>query len=192
VLLIGDPRQVTYFTHFETKNKKYNGKIGDFIRDKCKKIPCEIDAESLNLTYRNMPAICSFSERLFPNYGSIKSCQTITTEHNGIYFVSGQYVDGYLKRFQAVQLRWDAHTRVNSEYPAYNMGESKGMEFDRVLIYPTKPITAWIKDNASELKPITRAKFYVAITRAKYSVAIVCDPNLQYNDSVQVWTSDSS
>jgi len=31
----------------------------------------------------------------------------------------------------------------------------------------------WIKDNALELKPTSRCKFYVAVTRAKHSVGIV-------------------
>jgi len=45
--------------------------------------------------------------------------------------------------------------------------------FDRVLIYPTKPILAWIKDPNSKIEDRSRARLYVAITRAKYSVAFV-------------------
>ena len=60
-----------------------------------------------------------------------------------------------------------------------NFGQSKGLEFKRVLIYPTKPFIEWIKDSNSELAPTSRSKFYVAITRARHSVGIVCDENLQ-------------
>jgi DNA helicase-2/ATP-dependent DNA helicase PcrA len=191
VLLIGDPRQVTYFTHNEPKNKQYNGNICNFIRCECKNIQCEIDTESLNVTYRNLPAICSFAERLYPVYGSIKSSQAITTEHDGIFFVKKPHVNDYMECFQPVQLRWDTRTKVNLGYPVYNMGISKGMEFNRVIIYPTKPITDWIEDNTSNLQPETRAKFYVAITRAKYSVAIVCSPNFRCDDStIQVWSHE--
>ena len=56
-----------------------------------------------------------------------------------------------------------------------NFGESKGLTFERALIYPTKPILEWLKDNALDIPPTSRCKFYVAITRAKYSVAIVYD-----------------
>lgn len=56
-----------------------------------------------------------------------------------------------------------------------NMGESKGLTFDCVLIYPTKPILDWMKDHSKTLKDLSQSKFYVAVTRAKHSVAIVCD-----------------
>ena len=49
------------------------------------------------------------------------------------------------------------------------------MTYDRVLIYPTKGILAWVLDKNNEMKQQTRAKFYVAVTRARYSVAIVVD-----------------
>ncbi len=37
IILVGDPRQVTYLTHHSTKYKKYkNGRIKEFILDECK------------------------------------------------------------------------------------------------------------------------------------------------------------
>lgn len=63
--------------------------------------------------------------------------------------------------------------RVKNNHEALNFGNSKGLSFDRVLIYPTKPIMDWIKNNSSDLAPTSRSKFYVAVTRAKYSVGIV-------------------
>ena len=191
VLLIGDPRQVVYLTHLETRNKKYRGKIEEYLRYECKKIKPEIDTESLNVTFRNNPAICSFSEKLFSDYGSIISNQTITTEHDGIYFVRKPHVNAYLEHFRPTQLRWDNRTHIDSKFPVHNMGESKGMEFNRVIIYPTKDITAWLKDNTASLSDGARAKFYVAITRAKYSVAIICDPNFQCSDdTIHFWVPD--
>jgi len=47
------------------------------------------------------------------------------------------------------------------------------LSFDRVLIYPTKPILEWIIGKSKELKIESRSKFYVAVTRARYSVAFV-------------------
>lgn len=49
------------------------------------------------------------------------------------------------------------------------------MEFERVLIYPTKNILDWIEDHEKQLKEKSRAGFYVAVTRAKNSVAFLCD-----------------
>ena len=64
---------------------------------------------------------------------------------------------------------------VNPDYPAHNFGDSKGLTFDRVLIYPTKPMLAWFLDHKTELKFQSRSKLYVAITRARHSVGIVFD-----------------
>jgi DNA helicase-2/ATP-dependent DNA helicase PcrA len=47
------------------------------------------------------------------------------------------------------------------------------------LIYPTKAISEWIKDNKSKLDYFTQCKFYIALTRVRYSVGIVYD----YQDS---------
>ena len=54
-------------------------------------------------------------------------------------------------------------------------GSSKGLTFDRVLIYPTKDMEQWFFNHNKELKNQMRSKFYVAVTRAKFSVAIVYD-----------------
>lgn len=71
--------------------------------------------------------------------------------------------------------RENVKTEVNASYRVMNFGESKGLSFDRVLIYPTKPILKWLVDNHSELAPTSRSKLYVALTRARYSVAIIYD-----------------
>ena len=55
----------------------------------------------------------------------------------------------------------------------YNFGESKGMGFNRVLIYPTEKMKEWILNNATKLTNGTRAKLYVGISRARYSVCFV-------------------
>ena len=62
------------------------------------------------------------------------------------------------------------------------MGDSKGLTFERVLIYPTKQIIAWMLNNSKVLKPKSKSQFYVAITRAKYSVGIVFD----YDDEMTI------
>ena len=56
-----------------------------------------------------------------------------------------------------------------------NFGESKGLSFDRVLIYPTQNMVGWVKDNDFVLKNEVRAKLYVGITRARRSATIVMD-----------------
>ena len=51
VLLVGDPRQVTYHTHDETKYSQYaDGAVKEFIEKECKGFPVEIDDTTLNKT----------------------------------------------------------------------------------------------------------------------------------------------
>lgn len=182
ILLVGDPRQVTYLTHHENKYAKYkDGRIKEFIINECqKKIICEIDEVTLICSHRNNKAICDFSSKLHDSKEFIsiepcncKECRNYQVEEEGIYLVRESDLENYLARFNPVQLRWNNLQVVDTEYRVYNFGESKGKTFDRVIIYPTDKMEKWIYDNSADLPFSTRAKFYVAITRAKYSVAII-------------------
>ena len=181
--LVGDPRQVTYLTHNEKKFGKYqDGRIKEFIQNECKRITVEIDEESLNCSYRNNDLICQFSSTLFPDYVVPISKQNDAIEHKGIFFIKESDVDVYLAQYQPLQLRVDRRKQVNTNFAVMNFGESKGLGFDRVLIYPTKPILDFILKNKN-LDGTSRAKFYVAITRARYSVGIVY--NFKDSDNVE-------
>jgi DNA helicase-2/ATP-dependent DNA helicase PcrA len=56
-----------------------------------------------------------------------------------------------------------------------NFGESKGLGFNRVLIYPNGPIRKFLSQNDRGAISNARAKLYVGVTRARYSVAFVLD-----------------
>jgi len=175
IILVGDPRQVTYLTHSEKKYTKYrDGKIREFIQNECKKKSVEIDEESLNCSYRNNELICQFSSKLFPDYVVPASNQNDEVEHKGIFLIKENDVDAYLEQFNPIQLRANRSRAVNNDYIAMNFGESKGLGFDRVMIYPTQPILDFILKKKN-LDGTSRAKFYVAVTRAKHSVGIVYD-----------------
>lgn len=179
ILLVGDPRQVTYHTHWETKHKKYiNGKIIDFITEKCRKGSVEIDCTTLNKTYRNNKEICTFANSICSNFAPCTYEDRPPTGHDGVFFVSTSDVDKYLSEFNPMQLRDSKRVQVNTDYPVINFGNSKGRTFDRVLIYPTKPILEWLFDHNKGLVPQSQSKFYVAVTRAKHSVAIVVDDEI--------------
>lgn len=183
IVLVGDPRQVTYLTHHAKKYPKYqDGKIKEFIQNECKKIAVEIDEDTLNCSYRNNELICQFSSTLFPNYAIPSSGQNNEVEHKGIFFVKESDINIYLTQYQPLQLRINRGKQVNTNFAVMNFGESKGLGFDRVLIYPTKPILDFIFKNKN-LDSTSRAKFYVAITRARYSVGIVY--NFKDSDSVE-------
>ena len=176
IIMVGDPRQVTYHTHEEAKNNKYTeSQIEQFICDKCKDTVTEIDKTSLKTTHRNCQAICTYANSIFPEHEHCDADEKKPTGHDGVFFVKPADVDEYLKRYRPSQLRYSVATTVNPRYEVFNFGESKGMTRSRVLIYPTKSMVDWINDHSSKLAFESRSKFYVAVTRAEYSVAIVYD-----------------
>lgn len=182
VLLVGDPRQVTYLTHYGIKNPGYrDGKIKQFLLDKCKSlIEGGIDEDSLRYSHRNNEMVCQYSSQLYPELPEAKPCGCCLREdtgHGGVFLVRPDDVDKYLEIYKPMQLRWSNDVDTNSYYPAMNFGESKGLTFERVLIYPTSTMVPWLEDHSESLNGETRAKLYVGLTRAKYSSAIIHDYN---------------
>jgi DNA helicase-2/ATP-dependent DNA helicase PcrA len=182
-MLVGDPRQVTYLTHHESRYKKYTGgKLLDFLRAELpKRIQYEVDDTTLNASHRNSAAICVASSKLYPALQATiacecEKCRSPVLEGAGLFIVRKHNHAEYMQRFQPMQLRSNSATKgVDPLLQVLNFGESKGLGFDRVIIYPTDNMVRWMKNNARDLKDQTRAKFYVALTRARHSVAIVHD-----------------
>lgn len=186
ILLVGDPRQVTYLTHIERKYGKYrNGNIKDFIENELGvRITCDIDEETLNVSHRNNQSICKYSSRLFPDLPESSACQCCRQneiEHQGVYLVKPDNLDEYVQNHKLIQLRWDRRTNVSSKMDVLNFGESKGETFDRVIIYPTEDMGKWIENNNNSLSDGARSKLYVALTRSRHSVAIILDYDLNHD-----------
>ena len=181
ILLVGDPRQATYSTNSSSKNKKFKkSEIVYFFEDSSIKI--NTDQTSLLVNYRCNQPICELSNKLFPNFQTTTSGNELKTGHDGVFLINEQDVEDYLQQYQAIQLRDSKRRDVNVNYRVMNFGESKGLSFDRVLIYPTKPFIDWLQNNNSELASTSRSKFYVAITRARYSVGMV----LNYTEKTHI------
>ncbi len=186
-LLVGDPRQGTYSTNSSAKNKQYKkAAIVNFFEDDSLEI--ETDMTSLTINYRCNETICNLSNKLFPNLPSVTTGNKEITSHDGVFLVRPTDVAEYLKTYSPVQLRENIKTIVNDNYKSMNFGESKGLSFERVLIYPTKPIINWFTDNNIDLAPTSCSKLYVALTRAKYSVGIIYDysENIELN-GIEKW-----
>lgn len=175
IQMAGDPRQVTYHTHFSSKYKKYmDGKIEDFILEKCKKAKVTIDTTTLKKSRRNNKKICDFANRLFPELTRCESLQMEETEHDGVFLVREKDVGKYIEKYKPLQLRYNRETKgIHPDFEVKNFGESKGLTYERVIIYPTSKMLDWIIKETPITTFETKCKFYVAITRAKFSVAIV-------------------
>lgn len=180
IVCVGDPRQSTYHTHWEQKNKDFmDGKICEFVTRKCRRREnVTIDEVTLTKSHRNNRAICDYSSLLYPGFPKTEPCDCIDChpagiEHQGVFVVKSSKVYDYLVKYQPMQLRNSKRTNVDKRFSVRNFGVSKGKSYDRVLIYPTDPIKAWLFDHNENLAFKTRACLYVAITRARFSVAFV-------------------
>jgi DNA helicase-2/ATP-dependent DNA helicase PcrA len=181
ILLVGDPRQATYSTNNASKNSRYKkSQIIQFFEDSSFDI--DTDKTSLTINYRCVQQICDLANKLYPEHSPSNSGNTNTSHHDGVFLVKPSDVDIYLKTFRPMQLRDSVRTEVNEHFDVYTFGKSKGLEFERILIYPTEPMRKWLENPALELAPTSRSKFYVALTRAVFSVGIIFD----YDDNTSI------
>jgi len=183
LLMVGDPRQVTYLTHHERRYAKYaDGGIVSFLQTEIpKKVGVKVDDTSLNRSHRNSAAICTFSSKLYPALLASQACNCTNCRQNpppnaGLFILSIADYPYYMATVRPMQLR-DRVTSsgVDDTFPVANFGESKGRGYDHVVILPTAPMQKWLGDPTTALKSQSRAKFYVALTRARHSVAIAMD-----------------
>ncbi len=187
LLMVGDPRQVTYLTHHELRHRQYaQGGISAFMREKLpKKVSVEIDEETLRNSHRNNQELCVVSSRLYPELPVSRACNCAVCRasperHLGLFIVRKADFAHYLSKVRPMQLRDNISSAgVDPNFPAMNIGASKGRGFDHVVILPTKPMRDWLKNSDTQLKPQSRAKFYVALTRARHSVAVAMNWNDQ-------------
>jgi DNA helicase II / ATP-dependent DNA helicase PcrA len=171
--LVGDHRQATFRTNRAARNSQYGGRniINKFEEWK--------SAELLILHYEQHTHRChqdnaKLGDSLFPNEPATMSLNVTTTEHDGIFIVPTGKVDEYVEQFQPQALRLDKRTPCNG-LSALNFGESKGMTFDRVLIFPHGLGKRWLKSGDISHVEGSIEKMYVGVTRARQSVAFVYD-----------------
>jgi DNA helicase II / ATP-dependent DNA helicase PcrA len=172
ITVVGDSRQATFFTNCSPKYRKYKGhSICDFFNDLKIKGCCEIEYRIEN--YRCNQAICDLSDMIYPEMPKSVSKNEVQTGHDGIFFIKESSLEKYISEYSPKILR-NAISTNTMGFDAINFGESKGLSFERVLIFPTNPIKKFLRNlNSSILAPGSKSKLYVAITRARYSVAFV-------------------
>lgn len=173
IVLVGDHRQATFRTNNSPKNKAFAGtKIINKFRawHKAKLGQLIFERE----THRCHQRIADLADALFPNEPTTLSKNETVTGHDGAFVIGRASVESYFARFSPQVLRLDRTTHCN-QYPALNFGDSKGMTFDRVLIFPHKKAQTWLASGDFKHVAGSAAKLYVGITRARHSVAFVHD-----------------
>lgn len=187
VRLYGDCRQsIIQSNRSSTKNKSADkALLLDWYEDlKKENIPIEI--EQFDTTYRCNAAIAEFSDWIFENIAEVGAIDFVKTQsdnhkvtgHDGVFLVDYANVDKYIEKFNPKMLRhrsdrdYKKRDKSDSSDVAFmNIGEAKGLTFDRVGILVPNTVT----DLLNKRKPLvleTACKLYVGVTRARYSVAI--------------------
>lgn len=169
-IVVGDIRQVVYSTHHARRLSQYRKeKAIEFYREAEKKELCKVIEK--NECYRSIQVICDFADLIFPDLKKTISKYKGKTEHQGIFIVNEKDTNEYYEKYSPKVLR---HSKSSNTFnlKAINYGKSKGQTYERVLIFPTKPIRDFLK--TGDIKYLKdKHKFYVSITRAAESVAFV-------------------
>ncbi|MFA7156991.1 MAG: UvrD-helicase domain-containing protein [Bacilli bacterium] len=172
MLIVGDSRQVTYKTNRSRKNSKLNKDMLEWASylESVKK--CILIYK--NISFRCNQQICDFADLLYPNMPKTESKNMQKTDHDGIFCISKEQLNEYCSKYNPTILRYDKRTIVDEKLNVINIGLSKGITYDRIVIMPTKSFADFFK-NKDSAKVTSKEKLYVAITRAKYSVTFVID-----------------
>ncbi|RFS84139.1 DNA helicase II [Actinomadura spongiicola] len=168
VTVVGDPRQSTYSTNDSSKNKKFRGSgIADWLSKRSDLCAIEERVES----YRCNQHICDFADGLYPDLPKTVAKNSEITGHDGVFSVKPSEVVAYVETYAPKVLRLNKNSDTQG-LEALNFGMSKGRTYDRVLIFPTKPMIEYFRSRDPS-RAGNRAALYVAATRARHSVAFV-------------------
>ena len=173
IVMVGDHRQATFRTNNGPKNKGYAGmaiikKFAEWKKAGLCNLTYEVE------THRCNQAIADFADSIFPDEPKTKSLNLVATGHDGIFLIPSRGVDDYIRQHNPQILRLDSRAKCNG-YEAMNFGESKGLTFERVLIFPHKKAKDWLASGNYDHIKGSISKMYVGITRARHSVAFVYD-----------------
>jgi DNA helicase II / ATP-dependent DNA helicase PcrA len=172
VVAVGDPRQATFRTNRSAKNRQYSGSaVMEWLTDRLKR--GVITITEVTECYRSNQAICDLADSLYPNMPRSKSMQLQQTGHDGVFEITRGEVASYVAAHMPTVLRYDRRSNTCG-LAARNIGSSKGLTFERVLVFPTQPMLDFLRSRDPEVAG-ARSKMYVAVTRAKFSVAFVTD-----------------
>lgn len=174
--MVGDMLQRTYTTTKERQNKKGKNQLNieEYINDKTKNCSSIIiDPNTLKNTHRCCQKVCNYVNQKFgKNIEVCECCDRKNTENCDVFFINKDEVEDKLKIIKTMQILYDKNSKYDKIYPAINIGKSKGLDFDNVVIYPTKTMTSFL-NNGLNLADSSKSKLYVALTRARKNVFIV-------------------
>jgi len=170
VYCVGDYKQATFRTHNPKTDRKKGGKniFQDFelFRERY-----QIHVIKDNKSKRFVSDIADFANLVYPE-DPITGLYDVDEKATGVYQILKSDVHAYINHFRPNILRYDVNTSTLG-YPSMNFGVSKGMTFDRVLIFPNNSLCTFLRNPKKRIS--SPEKYYVAVTRPRYSLAFVVD-----------------
>ena len=186
--LVGDVRQALLLTNpRDQKNKQYKGvAIKTWFAQHEAAGRLRITHE--NRTWRSNQLIADFADSIFDatwGFPPTESQGASTTGHDGVFAVAAEDAVAYWRAFDPLCLRHSAASGKSIALPYMNIGMAKGMDVDRVLIWPTEGVLKFLS-RGSSLASTPCCSLYVAVTRARHSVAFIAEKPERLN--LPVWT----
>lgn len=176
ISIVLDPRQsITSTAQRDTAHKKYaDAAIINLYRNwESRKL---LTIQNLSETHRFTSELAHFSDLIFePNLGFESTFSNVPPrgQHDGVFLISKQAITDYSFTHRATVLAVMKSDEIEA-YESINIGLSKGMTRDDVVIMATRNIEDFLL-RGKYLPPSSACRFYVAVTRAKYSVAIAVE-----------------
>ncbi len=191
VRMVGDVRQALLLTNpRDPKNKQYKGaEIKKWFDEHAAQGRLSITHESR--TWRSNQVIADFADRIFGTswgFAATASQRSGATEHDGVFAVATEHAMAYFEQFEPLCLRHNSASGNAVELPYMNIGIAKGMDVDRVLVWPTGGVIDFLVKGTA-LKTTPSCSLYVAVTRARHSVAFIADSPEKLG--LPVWTPES-
>ena len=176
--MVGDMFQRTYTTTKERKNKKSKKQLNieEYISDETKNCSSiSIDPVSLKKTHRCSQQVCDYVNQKFGmNMEICNCCDRADTENCNVFYINKDEVEEKLKMANTMQILYNKNSEYNKNCQAINIGKSKGLDYDNVVVYPAKTMINYL-NSSSKLADSSKSKLYVALTRARKNVYIVND-----------------
>lgn len=180
--MVGDIRQAVVATNpRDPKNRQYKGlKIKNWFDKQVSASRLEVRHSST--TWRSNQTIADFADSIFePSWGFARtqSENGAQTGHDGIFVLSEADARAYVRDFKPLCLRHSVAIARGVDLPFVNIVPAKGMDVERVLIWPTKGVREFLR-TGKRLDATPSCSLYVAVTRAQASAAFVVDDPRAY------------
>jgi DNA helicase II / ATP-dependent DNA helicase PcrA len=171
--MVGDVRQAVLLTNpRDLKNKQYKG-MAILKWFESQEQAGRIQIQHSNQTWRCNQAIADLADSIFAaswGFPATESMNSRQTVHDGIFVVGRADAGRYVEKFGPLCLRISANSARGVDLPFMNIRVAKGMDVERVFIWPTEGMEGFLRDGTM-LEGTPCCDLYVAVTRARSSVA---------------------